>query len=262
MSDKPGFVRKPRLNPTEVRRIDRRYRCTAQSLKGLDRGIGGLVRALKRTGELRRTALIFLTDNGYFFGEHRLAKGKARVWEESIRTPLVLRLPRGNAARRGSDSTAAVSTVDVVPTVLELAAAAPCRRKARCRVLDGRSLLGPARGDDDGFQGRGVLIEMDEWDPRTPKTWSCAFAAVRTPAMVYVEHTSVPKGPLGVCRPDLVREHYDLATDPFQLRNLDPPSDGAVLVESLDAAARLDELRNCAGIAGRDRRVGGRPHCE
>jgi hypothetical protein len=61
------------------------------------------------------------------------------------------------------------------------------------------------------------------------------------------------------------RERYDLRKDPFELHNrcfggkvADCPSDST----QAELEARLSKLRDCAGIAGRDQRVNGRPFCE
>ena len=67
------------------------------------------------------------------------------------------------------------------------------------------------------------------------------------------------------CVPADQRERYDLKRDPFELRNLcfGGTSGSCPLDDKqLDLEARLSQLRNCAGIAGRDHRVGGRPFCE
>ena len=57
-----------------------------------------------------------------------------------------------------------------------------------------------------------------------------------------------------------MRELYDLADDPFELENLAGEASAGGLVSGL--AGRLDRLRNCAGIAGRDQPVEGQPFCE
>jgi hypothetical protein len=60
-------------------------------------------------------------------------------------------------------------------------------------------------------------------------------------------------------------ERYNLKDDPQELENLCrgglrmscPPSN-----RQIDLERRLQSLRVCAGIAGRDHRVDGRPYCE
>ena len=49
-----------------------------------------------------------------------------------------------------------VSTVDLTPTILDLARTRPCVTRKRCRTLDGRSLAGPAGGNPNGFADRAL----------------------------------------------------------------------------------------------------------
>ena len=54
--------------------------------------VGDIVAALKQSGELENTYMIFTSDNGYLLGEHGEI-GKHLLFEESIRVPLVIRGP-------------------------------------------------------------------------------------------------------------------------------------------------------------------------
>jgi hypothetical protein len=57
-------------------------------------------------------------------------------------------------------------------------------------------------------------------------------------------------------------EHYRLGSDPYQLRNLYPTSDPALWLAQDALANRLDALRECSGIAGRDPLPPDGSHCE
>jgi hypothetical protein len=60
-------------------------------------------------------------------------------------------------------------------------------------------------------------------------------------------------GPDGLCRESAQFEFYDLEADPDQLANLYPAKPGtAERAVQLELADRLDVLRDCAGIEGRD----------
>src|SRR5262249_18646733 len=63
-----------------------------RSLWDLDRQVGALVEALKEKGVLGNTIILYASDNGFLWGEHRLG-GKLWPYEESIRVPLVVRVP-------------------------------------------------------------------------------------------------------------------------------------------------------------------------
>ena len=56
------------------------------------------VATLRRTGQLRNTVIVFVSDNGWVQGEHRIPGDKFVPYEESIHVPLVLSgpgIPRG-----------------------------------------------------------------------------------------------------------------------------------------------------------------------
>ena len=59
-----------------------------------------MYQALERAGELDDTIFVFTSDNGYFYGEHRVNGGKGRVYDEAVKVPLVVRGPGFAAGRR------------------------------------------------------------------------------------------------------------------------------------------------------------------
>jgi arylsulfatase A-like enzyme len=66
-------------------------------MASVDEGVGRCLDALRANGELDRTLILFLGDNGYFFGEHGWARAPLRV-RRRIRSPFVLRYPPRVAA--------------------------------------------------------------------------------------------------------------------------------------------------------------------
>jgi arylsulfatase A-like enzyme len=264
VSDKPSFVRsQPSFSATTTATIEQRYRCYLASLRSVDRGVGRLVSELRRAKELDNTVLVFISDNGFFFGEHRIPEQKTRPYEEALRVPLLIRVPERH---RGGPAVASVpepvSNVDLAPTILDLAGAKPCRSGGRCRVLDGRSLTGLIRGDASWPGDRAIVVEFDAGE-RARRAKVCRYQGVRVGERVYVRHTAAADPVTGACHPIDEREHYDLERDPFQLQNLYPAdpltSDGAAQSQ---LETRLAELGDCAGIAGRDRLPAGGAHCE
>ena len=97
-----GYERQARLPqlephasaPSDKRRIRRHWRCALASLVGVDRDVGKVFDAVKQAGELHKTVFIFISDNGLFYGEHRIASGKVLPYEEGLRLPLVIRVPK------------------------------------------------------------------------------------------------------------------------------------------------------------------------
>ena len=195
VSDKPGWVRK--LRPLDsVERDgyldDRRHQ--AETLMAVDDAIERIVDQLAAEGELERTVIIFMTDNGFAFGQHRI-RGKRCPYEECIRTPFAVRFPAA-AAR---DVPGLISNVDVAPTIADLAGVRPGQ------PVDGRSFA-PAILGERWRPPAGVFIEW-AGDRNVP-----AWQGVRTSDFAYIESD------------DGTIELYDLTgaigrADPFQLRS-------------------------------------------
>jgi arylsulfatase A-like enzyme len=101
---------KPHL--TEFQRVY--YAMTA----ALDEQVGRLLAAIDDAGVRDRTIVVFTSDHGEMFGAHGRVY-KMSFYEESVRTPLLIRWPGRIPA--GSRSNACVSTVDLMPTLLGLA---------------------------------------------------------------------------------------------------------------------------------------------
>jgi arylsulfatase A-like enzyme len=211
----------------------------------VDRQVGRLMKELRRDGELRRTIVIYLSDNGFYFGQHRLRIGKGFVYEPALNVPFVMRVPRpyrNSANPRRLDSV--VSNQDLAPTLLDYVnryggSADSCVSPGDCRRMDGRTLRPLLRGAGQSRR-RGVLVEIDS--RRTAKhndpECNCAYRAIRTSRYVYSELVSGE------------RELYDLRTDPHELRNKAGSAAYAGREHSL--AARLDLLGDCSGVEGRD----------
>ena len=88
----------------------------------VDDGVGRIVAELKRQGELADTLIVFTSDNGLFFGEHRILTGKVRHYEPASRVPLVM---RGPGVRPGTRVGEPVMNVDLATNLLEAAGADP-----------------------------------------------------------------------------------------------------------------------------------------
>jgi len=263
--DKPDWVqqRSP-IGRDRRQALEWGWRCALATLSTVDRGVGKLINRLAAQGELDNTAIFFTSDNGYLFGQHRIFLNKVYPYEESIRVPLLARLP--SSARQPAEVKVPVNNLDLTATILDLAGAAPCTASGDCRVLDGRSLLELLRGRSPAWQrGRALLIQLGSVrNCGTPTTQvgglDTFYDAVRTRRNLYVELDHLDRV-TGLCdRPEY--ELYDLKRDPFQLRNTAayvpkrpaPPRQARL-------AAHLDSLRICSGIAGRDP-VTARPFCD
>lgn len=262
VSDKPSFVSSlPPLNPAQLAELERQHRCRLASLPPVDEGVRRIVDALGQVGELDNTAIAFVSDNGYFFGEHRVPNEKYLAYEEALRLPLLIRFPT-DVAPPGTSVSSQVANIDLAPTILDLAGASPCAGGV-CRVMDGRSLVGLAQGQASAWPSdRGLAIELVRKGVRPSTTLPCSYAGVRVADQVYVEYSSVPDA-VGQCVPGAEVEHYDLAADPFELQNLFPAQPGSPTAEAQAALSQsVAELRDCSGIEGRDPAPPSGHYCE
>ncbi len=218
--DKPAYVRRRRVDLDDMRR-DRALQL--RSLMAVDDLFRGLVAELQRTGEAHNTLVIFLSDNGYLWGEHGWDT-KRLPYLQSVRIPLMMRWPAGDVPA-GIDRRLATN-VDVTPTIFDATGTTPLFER------DGRSLLRP------GTRSK-VLLEI--WGDDSLPTW----ASLVTRDYQYVEYYADD----GDETPD-EREYYDLRRDPWQLNNRlgdrssenDPSS---FTLQRLSLELRL--ARRCAG---------------
>jgi arylsulfatase A-like enzyme len=254
IADKPVFVqRRERLGQGAKRKVRAAYRCALASLGSVDQGVKDLFGVLEEEGLLEDTVVVFTSDNGYFYGEHRIPGSKTLPYEETIHVPLLIRLPetlRGEERVREVHQT--VANIDLAPTILDLAEARPCGPES-CRAMDGRSLLPLLQARGNFPADRALVVELTQGKETVKPTLSCSYRGIRTRDSVYVEHTSVPRPSDRLCQDALEIERYDLDADPFELENLG---------EDPTLAARLATLRDCAGIPTRDPVPEGGSYCE
>ncbi len=149
VSDKPSFMQKlPSLQPAELDDLQELNGCALASLASVDRNVANVYSAVKKAGELDDTVFIFMSDNGFFQGEHRIPVSKQNPYEEALRVPLVVSAPRGLVGRSPQQVDLPVAGIDVTATILDFAGAEPCSsdRSRDCRTLDGRSLVPLLKG--------------------------------------------------------------------------------------------------------------------
>ncbi len=106
-------------------------------IHSLDRNIGRVLDYLDETGLSENTLVVYVSDQGFYMGEHGWFD-KRFMYEESFRTPLLMRLPKG---KRGTIDQL-VQNIDYAPTFLELAGVEIPEE------IQGKSLLPLLKGDD------------------------------------------------------------------------------------------------------------------
>jgi arylsulfatase A-like enzyme len=132
MSDKPPILRGlGSLTSLDIECSESFWRTRLEAMKAVDDLVDDLVEELDDEHELSDTVIIFTSDNGYFFGEHRLNK-KVIGYEEAMRVPLVIRAP---GYEEDEVSSRFVLSTDLSPTIVQLAGA------TNGIAPDGRSLV-------------------------------------------------------------------------------------------------------------------------
>ena len=231
LSDKPSNLtsKAPPLTEAQIDQLQLNYEGRVGSLLAVDDWVGELVRTLRRTGQLDETLIMFVSDNGWMQGEHRVPGDKFLPYDESLRVPLILRGPGVAAGRtvRGQ-----VSNVDFAPTLLDAARARPGR------TMDGISLLPVLRGHR-GPPDRALQIEATAplFAGNIPNNaWDRPYSGVRTQRYTYIVWTETGE-----------QELYDRRLDPFQLTNVAARPAYAAVKARL--AAKLRILEQCRGAS-------------
>jgi N-acetylglucosamine-6-sulfatase len=216
VSDKPEYLQRlPMLDASHTKALDLSRRRQYQSLLAVDRAVGRIEQALRQTGRLKNTMIVYTSDNGLAWGEHRWTNKQA-PYEESMRVPLVIRYPPFGSSARTVRKMAL--NIDIAPTLAHLAGVST-------GSVDGRSLLPHLRGTPTPWRSDFLIEHLDTALPRVPT--HCAVRAQHELFVVYASGT---------------REYYDLRRDPFELQNRarDPQTDDTRRV----LRARLHELCN------------------
>jgi arylsulfatase A-like enzyme len=201
-----------RIRPNAPPRADRAligHRAYMRHITAIDECIGRVLDALERLGRLANTYVIVTSDNGFYMGEHGLSD-KRSAYEESIRVPLLIRVPGENAARGVRDEM--VLNIDHAPTILELAGAEPL---PEVHGLSMRPLLG---GGQPAFFRNAFLYEYFKEGQYASPT----VLALRTTTHKLIRYPGR----------DEWTEAFDLRNDPYETKNL---ADDADLVDRLQA---------------------------
>ncbi len=228
-SDKPSNMRDgaPLLSAAQIQQLQLDHEGRAGSLRAVDDHVGHLVAILRRTHQLKNTLIVFVSDNGWLQGQHRIPGDKFLPYEESLRVPLILRGPGIPAGRTIHGQ---VSNIDFAPTLLDAA-------HARAgRTMDGVSLM-PTIRNPRRRPHRAIEIEaldrLFEGDFPVMQ-WDRPYTGVRTDRYTYVHYTET--GEL---------ELYDRRKDPYELHNV--AADPAYATVRSRLAVKLTQLRHCKG---------------
>jgi N-acetylglucosamine-6-sulfatase len=197
VSDKPAWVRGIRQLSEDELAVQMQLRDNmALTCLGLDDLVRDVLTTLRSRGVLRSTMVVFCSDNGFMWGEHRLT-GKSVPYQDAVKMPMVIRWPHvGEVAptRKGF-----VQNIDLAPTFAELAGIDfPC---------DGKSFL--AHLEDGVVSPRDIIVEHHAQGTHP------AWVMLQRAQWAYTWYASGEE------------ELYRLDDDPYQLENLAGTPSGA-----------------------------------
>jgi len=211
VSDKPAFARLPLLTRPQ-RTLVRHFRTRQiRTLQSVDLKVGRIVAALKATGRLHNSIIVFMSDNGVMWGSHRFsASSKRNPYRRASRMPLIIRADLLGDEPRVERRL--VGNVDIAPTLADLAGAAVPAS------VEGHSFA-PILRDVSRHWARTLLIEnftRTPMDGRPP-----SYCGVRTGGFLFVHYAGGTE------------ELYDERHDPYELRNLARSPENAAVEDHL-----------------------------
>lgn len=223
VNDKPRFIREaPYLSLQEIHTYRVYYQKALESLRSVDEGVKLVVDTLGGLSRLRNTYIIFTSDNGFFYGEHRLTGGKFIAYEPATHLPLLI---RGPGIKPGTSTGELAANIDIAPTILELAGA------SADKSIDGRSLV-PYMKDPSLRSRRPILfesfVETADVEANGEPTAQRARPGSARGGDASASIVAPPKDYLGIRLgpykyiewPSGEKELYDITKDPYELNNI------------------------------------------
>ncbi|MBV8392479.1 MAG: sulfatase-like hydrolase/transferase, partial [Alphaproteobacteria bacterium] len=186
---------------------DDEIRLRAAMMASVDEGMAEILELLEKQGELDNTFILFLGDNGYFFGEHGLGPERRFAYEEGIKSPFLIRYPAW--FNPGTVKDDLVLALDIAPTLIDLAGG----KASDMKHIQGVSMRPLAKGGKRGGWRKAFMCEYFS-ENAMPWLIGMSYKAIRTARHKYIHWTQQSLD--GVSADEL----YDLKSDPYEMKNL------------------------------------------
>ena len=165
-------------------------------IHSVDQNIGRVLTYLEEEGLLENTIIVYTSDQGFYMGEHGWFD-KRFMYEESFRTPLLVRYPGG----RIGDINELVQNIDYAPTFLELAGVeVPAD-------IQGASLLPLLAGEKPATWRKSLYYHFYEYPAEHAVKRHCGVRTERYKLIHFYNDIDI-------------WELYDLQSDPMEMNNL------------------------------------------
>lgn len=234
-----------------------------EAVSAIDDGVGRIMKALKETGQLENTIVVFTSDQGYVWGHHGL-KGKIWPYAAAIRCPLIVMYPKGYP--QGVVCKTPVNGMDLIRTFHAVAEAEPDQ------VLHGRDMT-PLLERPESKDVAAVWNKTPTMMTYTRNTYNAELMAEKLKANSWSSFTIGGKGNkkklnspnpgdgwdpcyfmtldgeykyIRYIFPNRIEELYDINADPDELNNL------SMMPEHKDRLAKMrlgliEYLKNTGG---------------
>jgi len=199
--DYPDYVPVDRYKKEEIDHCRNLY---AAEVSLVDNWMGEVLRKVERLGIAEETAIIIMSDHGFYLGEHNHI-GKFRqdrpmpLYDEVAGIVMLAYVP-GSGWRHGEHSSALVQPVDILPTVMELAG------KKAPEWAEGCSMVPALKKRGDGLTNRKIAVTTAKLAPAAQEiSWDCGgyvsitdgaytlmYGGAKWPSELY--HTEKDKG--------------------------------------------------------------------
>ena len=202
------------------------YACVSYA----DAQVGRLLAQLDKLGLRENTVVILWGDHGYHLGEQG-TWNKRTNWEIATRVPLILSVPKQEAASAGKGTTALVEFIDVYPTLVEL-----CGLPAPTK-LEGRSVVPLLRDPAAAWKAAAFSV----YQKNVPELGGPALGhAMRTARYRLVEWRGMKPAEGNDRR---VYELYDHEVNPRETTNIASRPESRQVLDSLIAQLREHQTR-------------------
>ncbi len=211
----------------------------------LDGYVGKVLDELRQQGVADQTLVIFMTDNGRPF-----PRCKTSVYDSGIQSPFLVRWPAGNV-RAGGTSESLLSSVDIAPTLLELAGLPmepTFQGKSFARLLTDPTanyrdyIFAEHNWHDYTAHERAVRSERfkyirNSWPdlPGTPPADAVKGPTFQEMRKMRDAHQLTPEQMTVFLKPRPAEELYDVQSDPQELKNLAGISEHETTLKQLRA---------------------------
>jgi arylsulfatase A-like enzyme len=220
ISDKPQWLNT--FEPQEKDYVEKVYQRMLRSLMGADDAVASIVKTLEDENIRQNTILIFMSDNGFALGDHRLI-GKACPYDICLHIPFVISYPDKIPASRTDPNL--ILNLDLAPTLMQFAGA------STTSLIDGQSFASLITNPNESWRD-GFLIEQyeDDGEERSMVSRVPAYVGFRTSEWKYIEYVTGEQ------------ELYNLLIDPYEMNNVASLPEYASVIQELQQ--RIKEIRN------------------